>query len=49
VTGSPVAVRVLCEDMKSLTGGQVIINSDAKESADLLEKIIQEKRAALKI
>jgi carbon-monoxide dehydrogenase catalytic subunit len=35
--------------MKSLTGGQVIINGDAKESADLLEGIIREKRAALKI
>ncbi|GHU12892.1 carbon-monoxide dehydrogenase catalytic subunit [Spirochaetia bacterium] len=49
VTGSPVAVKVLTEDMKSLTGGQVIINSDAKASADILEKIILEKRAALKI
>ncbi|GHU62550.1 carbon-monoxide dehydrogenase catalytic subunit [Spirochaetia bacterium] len=49
ITGSKVAVQVLTEDMKSLTGGQVIINADAKESADLLEKIIQEKRAALKI
>ncbi len=47
VTGSPVAVKVLTEDMKALTGGQVIINSDAKESADILEKIIEEKRAAL--
>jgi carbon-monoxide dehydrogenase catalytic subunit len=49
VTGSKVATQVLCQDMKSLTGGQVIINSDAKESADILEKIILEKRAALKI
>jgi carbon-monoxide dehydrogenase catalytic subunit len=49
ITGSKVAVQVLTEDMKSLTGGQVIINADAKESADLLEKIIQEKRTALKI
>jgi carbon-monoxide dehydrogenase catalytic subunit len=49
VTGSPVAVKVLTEDMKSLTGGQVIINADAKESADILEKIILEKRAALNI
>jgi carbon-monoxide dehydrogenase catalytic subunit len=49
VTGSNVAVQVLTEDMKSLTGGRVIINADAKESADLLEKIIQEKRTALKI
>jgi carbon-monoxide dehydrogenase catalytic subunit len=49
VTGSKVAVQVLTQDMKSLTGGQILINNDAKESADLLEGIIQEKRAALKI
>lgn len=47
VTGSPVAVKVLTEDMKALTGGQVIINPDAKESADILEGIILDKRTAL--
>ncbi len=49
VTGSPVAVKVLTEDMKSLTGGQVIINPDARESADILEGIIMERRGALNI
>lgn len=49
ITGSDVAVRVLTEDMKQLTGGHVIVNSDAKETADILEKIIMEKRAALNI
>ena len=49
MTGSPVAVKVLTEDMKELTGGQVIINSDAKASADILENIIEEKRSALHI
>lgn len=49
VTGSPVAVKVLTEDMKDITGGQVIINGDAKESADILEKIILEKRGGLNI
>lgn len=49
VTGSKVAVQVLTEDMKALTGGHVIINSDAKDSADILEKIILEKRSALQI
>lgn len=49
VTGSPVAVKVLTEDMKQLTGGQVIINSDAKESVDILEQIILDKRKALQI
>jgi carbon-monoxide dehydrogenase catalytic subunit len=47
ITGSKVAVKVLTEDMKQLTGGQVIINPDAKSSADQLEAIILEKRAAL--
>ena len=42
-------MKVLTEDMKELTGGQVIINPDAKESADILEQIILEKRAALQI
>ena len=49
VTGSKVAVNVLTEGMKSLTGGQVIINNDAVESADILEKIIMEKRTGLNI
>ena len=49
VTGSPVAVQVLTEDMKNLTGGQVIINGDAKESADILEQIVMEKRQGLNI
>ena len=47
VTGSPVAVNILTGHMKTLTGGQVIINPDAKQSANILEKIIMEKRAAL--
>lgn len=49
ITGSPVAVKVLTEDMLNLTGGQVIINPDAKESADILERIILEKRTALNL
>ncbi|MCL1914614.1 MAG: anaerobic carbon-monoxide dehydrogenase catalytic subunit [Eubacteriaceae bacterium] len=47
VTGSPVAVNVLTSLMKELTGGQVIINADAKESAGILEEIIMERRAGL--
>jgi carbon-monoxide dehydrogenase catalytic subunit len=49
ITGSKVAVKVLTEDMKQLTGGHVIINSDAKETANILENIILEKRKALNI
>lgn len=47
VTGSNVAVKVLTEDMKQLTGGQVIINPNAVETAMILDRIITEKRAAL--
>jgi carbon-monoxide dehydrogenase catalytic subunit len=47
VTGSPVAVSVLTDQMKALTGGQVIINPDAAGSAEALEQIILERRAAL--
>ena len=49
VTGSKTVTKVLTEDMRELTGGQVIINADAKESADILEKIIEERRSALNI
>ena len=49
VTGSEIAVKVLTEDMKSLTGGQILINPNAVESADALVNIIDEKRAALSI
>ena len=49
VTGSKTVTKVLTEDMKELTGGQVIISADAKESADILEKIIEERRSALNI
>ena len=43
------ANHFLTEDMKELTGGQVIINDDAKASADILEQIILEKRQGLQI
>ena len=49
VTGSPVAVQVLCKDMLVLTGGRVIIDGDAVSSADTLEGIILEKRKALNL
>jgi len=47
VTGSPIAVQVLCKDMLELTGGQILINGDAAESANLLEDIIIQKRKGL--
>ena len=49
ITGSPVAAQVLCEVMKSLTGGHVLINNDATESAILLENIILQKRQDLNL
>ena len=49
VTGSPVAVQVLCKDMINLTGGQILINDNAAESAKLMEGIILEKRKGLNL
>lgn len=49
VTGSPIAVDVLTNQMRDLTGGQLICNSDMKESAVCLEQIIEEKRRKLGI
>ena len=49
VTGSPIAVQVLCKDMINLTGGQILINGDAAESAKLLEDIILQKRKDLNL
>ena len=49
VIGSDLIVKVLCEDMKQLTGGQLIINGDAAESAKILEDIIIQKRKGLNL
>ena len=46
-TGSPMAINILTDRMKDLTGGQVVISHDVKETANILELIILEKRAAL--
>ena len=49
VTGSKIAVDVLTNQMKELTGGQLICNSDMKESAECLIQILEEKRKKLGI
>ncbi|MDR2698162.1 MAG: anaerobic carbon-monoxide dehydrogenase catalytic subunit [Candidatus Methanoplasma sp.] len=49
VTGSELIVKVLFEDMKALTGGYVIVNDDAVESANIFEEIIIQKRKALNL
>jgi carbon-monoxide dehydrogenase catalytic subunit len=47
VTGSDLILKVFCEDMKSLTGGHLIVSADAVESANMFEEIILQKRKAL--
>ncbi len=49
VTGSPVTLDVVTNKMKELTGGQLIVETDVKKSAEILEGIINEKRAGLNI
>lgn len=47
VTGSPVIHDVLANQMKDITGGQLIVDTDITSSADRLEAVILEKRAGL--
>jgi carbon-monoxide dehydrogenase catalytic subunit len=49
IDGSDVAVTTLTETMRELTGGHVIINGDAKATAEILDGIVQERRSALGI
>jgi len=49
VTGSPVAIQVFTKDMLDLTGGQLIIDDNAKSAAETLNGIIEEKRKGLNI
>ncbi|MDD7210089.1 MAG: anaerobic carbon-monoxide dehydrogenase catalytic subunit, partial [Lachnospiraceae bacterium] len=47
VTGSKIAVTVLTEALKEITGGQLIIEGDVDAAADKFEEIIKEKRKGL--
>lgn len=47
VTGSPVVLDVLTNQMKTLTGGCLMVNTDVAESASALEQVILEKREGL--
>ncbi|MCL2317464.1 MAG: hypothetical protein FWC44_00200, partial [Methanomassiliicoccaceae archaeon] len=47
LTGSDLAVKLFTEDMKSLTGGYLIVNDDPVESANMFEQIILQKRKDL--
>lgn len=49
IAGSDLRVKVLTEDLKNITGGQVIVELDPVKAADILERIIEEKRAGLNI
>ncbi len=47
VTGSPVALDVLTNKMKDLTGGQLMVDTDIDSSAAAMEQVILEKRKGL--
>lgn len=47
IDGSELITKVLTEDLKNITGGQLIIEDDVMKSADILEQIVLEKRAGL--
>ena len=49
VTGSPVIHDVLSNQMRDITGGQLIVDTDITSSAGRLEAVIMEKRAGLGI
>ncbi len=49
VTGSDLAVDIVTNQMKTLTGGQLIIEEDPKKAAEVIESLIEEKRAGLNI
>lgn len=47
ITGSELVTKVLTEDLKNLTGGQLILEDDVIKAADRLEAIVLEKRQGL--
>lgn len=49
ITGSEVTVDVLTNQMEQLTGGKLLIEDSPQKAADMLEKVILEKRRALEI
>jgi len=49
ITGSEDAVKLYTEDVEQLTGGKVLVEDDPVKAAELLEKVIIEKRNALGI
>ncbi|MBL4930379.1 anaerobic carbon-monoxide dehydrogenase catalytic subunit [Clostridium paridis] len=47
ITGSKVVTKVLTEDLKDITGGQLILEDDVIKAADRLEEIILNRRNSL--
>lgn len=47
VTGSPVIVDVLTNQMPALTGGRLMIETESEAAADAIEAVIMEKRKGL--
>jgi len=47
VTGSDAAVKLLTEEVESLTGGKVLVEEDPLKAAELIEKVILQKRKDL--
>lgn len=47
VTGSPVITDVLMNQLESLTGGKLMIETESREAADAIERVICEKRKGL--
>ena len=49
ITGSEEAVKLFTEDVEKLTGGKVMVEEEPVKAAELLERVIEEKRAKLGI
>ena len=49
ITGSEDAVKLYTEDVEKLTGGRVLVEEDPIKAAEMLEKVIIEKRKKLGI
>jgi carbon-monoxide dehydrogenase catalytic subunit len=47
ITGSEDAVRFFMKDIEVLTGGKVLVEEDPFKTAELIERVILEKRKAL--
>lgn len=47
ISGSKVVTGVLTEQLKGMTGGQLIVEGDVKKAADKLEAIVMDRRSAL--